>query len=180
MATARAASRPRRPSSASGVDGYLAAADIDRDGDTDLVVASTSTQSVDLLLNDGSGRFAAPVSTVLTAAPWGLAVADFDQDGWVDVAVARADDTVQVLWNRGGVSGDPGRPSPWPRTARRAPCVGTVTATGTVPLTFAITAGQPRPRRRHPAGLRHRQPRPAPSPSTTRATSTTRQPPAST
>ena len=130
--------------SASGVDGYLAAADIDRDGDSDLVVASTSTRSVDLLLNDGSGRFAAPVSTALTAAPWGLAVADFDQDGWMDVVVARADDTVQVLWNRGGVSVTPATFS----LAENSPAstrVGTVTATGTVPLTFAISAGNADP-----------------------------------
>ncbi|WP_295622784.1 FG-GAP-like repeat-containing protein [uncultured Lamprocystis sp.] len=129
---------------ASGVDGYLAAVDIDRDGDSDLVVASTSTRSVDLLLNDGSGRFSAPVSTALTAAPWGLTVADFDQDGWGDVAVARADDTVQVLWNRGGVNVTPATFS----LAENSPAstsVGTVSATGTAPLTFAISAGNADP-----------------------------------
>jgi len=126
--------------SASGIDGYLVAADIDNDGDSDLVAASTSTQSVDLLLNNSKGHFDAPVSTVLDAAPWGIAAADFDQDGWVDVAVTRSDNTIQVLWNRGGVAVTPDTFNLAENSLIGA-VVGTVTASGKAPLTLAITAG---------------------------------------
>jgi len=124
----------------SGVDGYLATADINNDGHSDLVVASRSTHSVDLLLNDGIGGFGAPESIALDAAPWGIVVDDFDLDGWTDIAVSRDDDTVQILWNQGSTSVTPASFS----LAENSPPgteVGTVTATGGPPLTFAITAG---------------------------------------
>ncbi|WP_315859265.1 MULTISPECIES: FG-GAP-like repeat-containing protein [unclassified Cyanobium] len=128
----------------SGIDGYLAAADIDRDGDSDLVVSSTSTKSVDLLLNDGSGHFTSPLSTALDAAPWALAVDDFNRDGWLDVVVGRADDTIQVLWSRGGLSLDPATFA-LPENSQAGTAVGTMTAFGNPPLTYAITAGNSDP-----------------------------------
>jgi Ca2+-binding RTX toxin-like protein len=130
--------------STSGSDGYLAAADIDRDGDNDLVVASSSTQSLDLLLNDGSGHFGAALSTNLSAAPWAVAVDDFDQNGWADVAVSRSDDTVQILWNTGGITVNPAAFT----LAENHPAnslVGTVGANGAAPLSFAITSGNSDP-----------------------------------
>ena len=128
----------------SGIEGYLAAADIDRDGDSDLVVSSTSTHSVDLLLNDGSGLFSSPLSTPLDAPPWALAVDDFDRDGWLDVVVGRADDTIQVLWNRGGLSLDPATFA-LPENSQAGTAVGTITAFGNPPLTYAINAGNSDP-----------------------------------
>ncbi len=128
----------------SGIDGYLAAADIDRDGDSDLVVSSTSTKSVDLLFNDGSGRFGAALSTVLTAAPWGVAVDDFDLDGWDDVAVSRIDDTIQILWNTGGITVNPASFTLAENRSANT-LVGTVIASGDAPLSFAITAGNNNP-----------------------------------
>jgi Ca2+-binding RTX toxin-like protein len=124
----------------SGIDGYLAAADIDRDGDSDLVVSSTSTKSVDLLLNDGNGHFTSPLSSPLDAPPWALAVDDFDRNGWLDVVVGRADGTIQVLWNRGGLSLDPVTFA-LPENSQAGTAVGTMTAFGNPPLTYAITAG---------------------------------------
>jgi VCBS repeat-containing protein len=129
---------------ASGNDGYLAAADIDRDGDNDLVVASSSTQSVDLLLNDGSGRFSSVESTILSAAPWSVAVDDFDQDGWDDIAVSRNDDTIQILWNQGGVSVSPASFTLAENRSANT-LVGTVIASGEAPLIYAITAGNSNP-----------------------------------
>ena len=128
----------------SGIDGYLTAADIDRDGDNDLVVASSSTKSVDLLLNDGSGRFGAALSTVLTAAPWSVTVDDFDQDGWDDVVVSRSDDTIQILWNTGGIIVNPASFTLAENRSANT-LVGTVIASGEAPLTFAITAGNSDP-----------------------------------
>lgn len=122
----------------SGVDGYLAAADINGDGRADLVVASQSTNSVDLLLNDGTGGFAPAQSTVLDSAPWGVAVDDFNQDGRLDVAVSRADNTVQVLWSR-TVWVDPAQ-FDLAENSPQGTEVGLAVGYGET-LTYAITAG---------------------------------------
>ncbi|MEQ1738691.1 MAG: FG-GAP-like repeat-containing protein [Methyloglobulus sp.] len=127
----------------SGKEGYLAAADMDNDGDSDLVVASTSTKSVDLLLNDGNGNFGAPQSTVLDAAPWGIVTADFDQDGFVDVAVT-TDNTVQVLWNQGGVTVTPVSFT-LTENSKEGVVVGIIAASGENPLNYAITSGNSDP-----------------------------------
>lgn len=84
------------------------AADLDRDGDVDLVLANHETSRVTILLNDGRARFtAAPASPFETGARphvHGLATADFDGDGWLDVAVDSAD-TKEVRILRGGPRG---------------------------------------------------------------------------
>lgn len=65
--------------------------DVDADGDTDLASATmgdSSTGNVSLLRNAGDGTFA-PYETILSGhQPTGLATADFDGDGLVDVAAA--------------------------------------------------------------------------------------------
>jgi hypothetical protein len=71
------------------------ALDLDLDGDVDLVVANHETSSITVLLNDGFARFEqAPYSPVETGARphvHGLATADFNGDGWPDVAIDSAD-----------------------------------------------------------------------------------------
>lgn len=79
------------------------AADLDRDGDVDLVLANHETPRITVLLNDGRARFtpspASPVETGARPHVHGLATADFDGDGWTDVAVESADaGEVRVLW----------------------------------------------------------------------------------
>lgn len=83
----------------------IAAADIDRDGDLDLVTTSRSS-SVLLLHNAGDGTFGTPLRWPMPARPVGVAVADFDSDGDVDLAVTTegwADDLggVWLLKNSG-------------------------------------------------------------------------------
>jgi hypothetical protein len=83
------------------------AADVDRDGDVDLVLANHETSRVTVLLNDGRARFTpaagSPVETGARPHVHGLATADFDGDGWVDVAVESADTRqVRVLWGGAG------------------------------------------------------------------------------
>ena len=82
--------------------------DFDRDGDLDAAFANHETSMVTVLLNDGRGAFApAPSSPYDTQARphlHGLAVGDFDGDGWLDIAADSSDsDLVVVL--RGGPSG---------------------------------------------------------------------------
>jgi hypothetical protein len=84
------------------------ALDIDLDGDADLVVANHETSSITVLLNDGLAGFEqAPYSPVETGARphvHGLAIADFNGDGWPDVAVDSAD-TRQVRMMHGNSLG---------------------------------------------------------------------------
>jgi hypothetical protein len=84
------------------------ALDIDLDGDVDLVVANHETSGITVLLNDGLARFEqAPYSPVETGAQphlHGLATADFNGDGWPDVAVDSAD-TGQVRMIHGSSLG---------------------------------------------------------------------------
>lgn len=80
------------------------AADLDRDGDVDLVFANHETSRVTVLLNNGRARFAAapgsPFETGARPHVHSLATADFDGDGWLDVAVDSAD-TKEVRILRG-------------------------------------------------------------------------------
>ena len=82
----------------------IEAADVDRDGDIDLIIANHETSAFTVLLNDGKARFApAPGSPFATGARphiHSVAVADFDGDGWVDVAV-ESSDTRDVRLRRG-------------------------------------------------------------------------------
>jgi hypothetical protein len=81
--------------------GDLQVADVDRDGDIDVIVAATAALEPPgdylVLLNDGAGRFApAPPGTVLPAESNGngfdVEVADFDADGVPDLFLCnRAD-----------------------------------------------------------------------------------------
>jgi FG-GAP-like repeat len=71
----------------------LRAADVDADGDSDLVSATlgtTSTGTVSYLKNKGNGKFASSVSIDAGAQPAGVDVADFDGDGRPDLAVANS------------------------------------------------------------------------------------------
>jgi hypothetical protein len=65
----------------------IAAGDLDRDGDADLVVAHDDTDRVSVLLGAGAGRLrSAPGSPVaLGARIWRPVVADIDRDGALDV-----------------------------------------------------------------------------------------------
>ena len=78
--------------------------DYDRDGDLDLFVANQFeeppgdlTSAVDRLYrNDGQGRFTpdnnvGELGGAILAQAWGVAAADFDNDGWIDVIVTNRD-----------------------------------------------------------------------------------------
>lgn len=75
------------------------AADIDRDGDLDLVVAM-EFRANRLLLNDGRGRFSDGSARLPRQARDSeeVALADFDGDGDVDIAIANEDDIRPELY----------------------------------------------------------------------------------
>ncbi|RYE10894.1 MAG: VCBS repeat-containing protein [Hyphomicrobiales bacterium] len=83
------------------------AADIDNDGDLDLVIA-VEFGTNRLLLNDGTGRFT-DASASLPPHPPGdhedVAIADFDGNGQLDLAFYGEDDQIAALFlNQGGLT----------------------------------------------------------------------------
>lgn len=79
-------------------------ADIDGDGDTDIVLTDTAslTRSIRLFLNDGRGNFTEANANQMPSIPGGLylRLADLDGDGDLDIATSAPQLT--LLENRGG------------------------------------------------------------------------------
>jgi len=86
--------------------GDLEAADVDQDGDVDLVMPEDVEDRIVLFLNDGSpadGGWVRVESSALTALPADVELSDLDLDGDLDVvAVTQFGDAVHWLPNRGG------------------------------------------------------------------------------
>jgi len=81
--------------------------DFNNDGKLDLVVANSGPHEfmISVLTGNGDGTFQAPVSYPAGLSPLALAVADLDQDGWLDVAVVNnasrgSLEPVDVMLNR--------------------------------------------------------------------------------
>ncbi len=66
----------------------LATGDINGDGNADLVVPNTGSNSFTILRGDGTGGFPLVTHVPTAAGPTTVALADFDADGRLDVAVA--------------------------------------------------------------------------------------------
>ena len=83
----------------------VVAGDFDGDRLADLAVTSSSPDKVGILLNEGGGLLADPVNVELAAGsgPHSLAVADFNNDGDLDLIVTRHNENdVQILINTSG------------------------------------------------------------------------------
>jgi hypothetical protein len=67
----------------------LRSADFNRDGRPDIVTTDMDDNAVSILLNDGRGGFRQPAGSPFPAgkAPWEAAIADFNRDGNLDLAV---------------------------------------------------------------------------------------------
>ncbi|MDJ0826858.1 MAG: FG-GAP-like repeat-containing protein [Rhodobacter sp.] len=82
----------------------LSTGDIDRDGDLDLVIASTE-RGLYLYANDGGGRFSrieADLGALGERDIFNAALVDLDNDGWLDLFLATYLDGNFTVANRGG------------------------------------------------------------------------------
>ena len=81
----------------------IAAADFNGDGRPDFAATDLEGNSVAVLMNDGTGWFAAPVRFAVGTQPSAVAVADFNSDGQLDLVVTnQGSGNVSVLLGSGG------------------------------------------------------------------------------
>jgi hypothetical protein len=77
----------------------LALADFDRDGDLDALIGSKSQAAV--WWNDGQGNFRKSSQRFPFSLRHGLAVGDFNNDGWPDIFFHKYDDIYRLVLNLG-------------------------------------------------------------------------------
>jgi FG-GAP-like repeat len=80
----------------------VAAADLDKDGDTDIMTVHSAIDRVSVLKRRADGTFAAPVRYATADAPTDIVGReDFDGDGDIDIATSNHSDSISVLLNKG-------------------------------------------------------------------------------
>jgi hypothetical protein len=81
---------------------YVLAADFNKDGKLDLIVANFDDNTVSILLGNGDGTFQPQVIYPTGAGPNDLAIGDFNHDGNLDVAATDNEDTtISILYGNG-------------------------------------------------------------------------------
>jgi hypothetical protein len=84
---------------------WVSSGDFDGDGNRDLAIANRADNTISILLGKGDGTFvpAANPAVPVGKGPASIAVADYNADGRLDLAVADAtDNAVSILLNLGG------------------------------------------------------------------------------
>jgi hypothetical protein len=77
-------------------------ADLNKDGNLDLVVCGSGTSAISVLLGDGMGTFQATAAQPMAGqGPVTVIAADFNNDGNLDLGVANEDGTVSIFLGNG-------------------------------------------------------------------------------
>lgn len=130
-------------SAGSGSQPYgIAVADVNADGKPDVLTANYGTNSVGVLLGNGTGAFAAAVaySTGSGSQPFGLAVADVNADGRPDIVSANTFTfAVGVLLGNGNGTFAAVMPYTTGVTSPTAVAVGDVNADGKPDIVAAVS-----------------------------------------
>lgn len=79
----------------------VAYADVDRDGDLDIIMASANNSLILVAKNRGTGSFDNPVSYTMPNAPTAVAVGDLNGDDWPDIVAIDITGALVVRLNRG-------------------------------------------------------------------------------
>jgi flagellin len=83
----------------------IVSGDINADGRADLIVHETTTDTVRAYLNSGAGGFSAQagvtVANNFSNDAKDIEIADFDRDGFLDIAIAATYDSMQILKGHG-------------------------------------------------------------------------------
>jgi len=92
----------------------LALADLDTDGDLDIVTANFGTRNISILFNNGDATFASPVIHQVGNGPIAVETGDLDGDGHPDIITANASNNgdASVLLNNGDGTFQPA--TTWP------------------------------------------------------------------
>jgi hypothetical protein len=80
----------------------VAVADFNGDGNLDIAVANSASNSISVLLGKGDGTFGAAVSYATDSTPQGIATGDFNGDGRIDLAVTNSgSNTLSIFLGNG-------------------------------------------------------------------------------
>jgi len=80
----------------------IVTADLDQDGNLDIIVAAAGDDNINVFFGDGAGNFSAATSLSAGVNPTGVAVADLNGDTFLDIAATSAtDNSVGVLFGNG-------------------------------------------------------------------------------
>ena len=83
---------------------FVTTADLDLDGDLDLVIADRTRHLAHVLLNDGGGTFATGANYAVGRGSNKATVADLDQDNLPDIVTANPGENVSILYNLGNAT----------------------------------------------------------------------------
>jgi hypothetical protein len=85
----------------------VAAGDFNNDNRSDIVVANSGVDNIGIFLGYGDGRFASVItfSTGIGSQPYSVAVADFNNDGQIDIVVVNVGSkNINILYGYGNGS----------------------------------------------------------------------------
>lgn len=80
----------------------LLTADLNLDGEPDIISANAKNNSISILFGKGDGTFRAPLNIAVPMEPTSLATADFNKDGLPDLVVnSRGENVFSTILNKG-------------------------------------------------------------------------------